>query len=270
MLRSCVFLALVLGLVACAKAPETATDAAPNPVVAGLPKGDPVEGQRIASRVGCNGCHEKDGRGSVFQDIPGVARAVAANLTEKRAFYDDVAFRALLREGKTHDGHRPLGMPILMFQRLSDQDIADITAWVRSLPAVANPGLPAPWLSDATKKSLADGTFPYDDDVPVPGIVAPAVRPTEPKALGEYLAMTSCPECHGRDLTGWGPEDETPSLVLVAKAYSNETFARLMKTGITASGKESKSGMMTGIARGRTATMTDAEIAALKLYLDSR
>lgn len=248
--------------------PRVAAAAAIAPLAA--PVGDAAEGLRVATRVGCNGCHEKDGRGGVFMDIPNVGRFVAANLTQRRALYDDAGLRALLHQGKTHDGHRPLGMPIVMFQHLSDRDIDNLIAWIRALPAVENPGLPAGTLSDATKKQLADGTFPFDDDVPAPGVVAPAVRPIEQRALGEYLAMTTCVECHGRTLDGFGPDDKAPSLVLVAKAYSNENFARLMKTGITAAGKESTSGLMTEISRGRLSSMTDEEITALKAYLDAR
>ena len=83
------------------------------------------------------------------------------------------------------------------------------------------------------------------------------------------LAFTTCSECHGRDLNGWAPDDPTPSLV-VAKAYTAEKFARLMKTGEVAAGGKSKTGWMSEVAAYRFASLTDAEIAALKLYLDSR
>ena len=43
-----------------------------------------------------------------------------------------------------------------------------------------------------------------------------------------------------------------------------------MKTGITVSGTESATGLMTEVGRKRFSVMTDDEIRALKLYLDSR
>ena len=114
------------------------------------------------------------------------------------------------------------------------------------------------------------GTFAYEnDDKPDPGNQPPAARPTETLALGRHLAMTSCSECHGRDLNGWGAGDPTPSLV-VAKAYTPEKFARLMRTGEVAAGGKSKTGFMSEIAAYRFSVLTDAEITALKLYLDSR
>ena len=120
-------------------------------------------------------------------------------------------------------------------------------------------------------KSLLDGTHPYaSDDRPDPGHVPPAERPVEPPALGKHLAYTSCTECHGRDLDGWGPDDATPGLI-VAKAYTPEQFTRLLRTGEVAAGGKSKTGFMSEVATYRFArTLTDAAIAALKQYLDSR
>ena len=81
--------------------------------------------------------------------------------------------------------------------------------------------------------------------------------------------MITCTECHGRDLNGWSPEDDAPSLV-VAKAYTAEKFSRLMKTVEIATGGKSKTGMMSEVAAYRFSVLTDAEVSALKLYLDSR
>ena len=265
-MRGIAMMVLVL-LAACGKSP--APVATPVRAAVGVPKGDPVEGLRVATRLGCNGCHEKNGAGSVFMDNPAAGLVVAPNLTERRRLYDDAALAALLREGKTHDGHPPLGMPIHMFQYLSDGEVRDVTAWLRSLPDVANT-LPVSKYSNEVAKGITDGTLPYLDDVKAdPGNVPPATRPVEPLALGKYLAFTTCTECHGRDLNGWGPDDPTPSL-MVAKAYTADKFARLMKTGEIATGGKSKTGMMSEVAAYRFSSLTDAEVSALKLYLDSR
>lgn len=264
-------------LVACTQAPGDAvvahleretpanTEAAPS----AANRGDRVEGLRVATRVGCNGCHGKDASGKVFQEDKEQGRIVAPNLTQRRTVYDDAGLAALLHEGKTHDGHFPWGMPILMFQHLSDREVRDITAWLRAIPAVDNPDLPAGKWSGALSKSIADGTNPWLEDMKAdPGNLPLAAPPTDPLALGRHLAMTSCPECHGRDLNGF-EGDDAPSLI-VAKAYTPENFARLMRTGITASGKESASGLMTQMGRNRFPAMTDNEVKALKLYLDAR
>ena len=232
--------------------------------------GDPVEGGRVARRVGCDGCHGEGGRGEELWGEPGKFQVQSPNLTVVREHYDDAGIERLLRGGVTHDGHRPLGMPVMMFQYLSDREIRDVTAWLRALPPVeSRPDAKPSWYSDEFLAQLADGTYPYDDDRPTPGVVAPAVPPTAGLELGRHLAYTSCTECHGPDLTGWGDGDTTPSLVAVAKAYTPETFARLMRTGISASGTDTAT-MMSGVARWRFSSMTDEEIAALKSYLDSR
>lgn len=276
-MRTSLLLVASLAMAGCkapAPSPEAAAVIAPvaSATIAAataVPPGDPIEGLRVAKRVGCLGCHGENGSGKELWGEPGKFKVYSANLTETRKSYDAAGIEALLRKGRTHDGHRPLGMPVFMFEHLSDREVRDITAWLRSIPAVANPGLKKTWLSDEIRKQISDGSYPYDDDQPTPGMDPPDAPPTESIALGKHLAYTSCTECHGRDLNGWGPDDPTPSLI-VAKAYTPEKFARLMKTGIAANGKETKTGFMSGVARGRLSILTDAEIDALKRYLDSR
>lgn len=262
-------LAAALLLAACGKPPAPEAPAAA--VAVAVPEGDRVEGARVARRVGCDGCHAEGGKGGGFDvTTPEGDRVVAPNLTVRRALYDDAGIARLLHEGKTHDGHLPFGMPIKQFQHLSDREVRDITAWLRALPAVDNPGLAESRITPATMKQLLAGTHPYSgDEKPDPGNAPPAERPTEALALGHHIAMTSCTECHGWDLNGF-PGGDAPPLV-VAKAYTPEKFTRLMRTGEVAAGGKSKTGFMSGIAAYRFApTLTDAEISALKLYLDSR
>jgi mono/diheme cytochrome c family protein len=242
---------------------------AATPPTAAVAKADPVEGRRVARRVGCTGCHGGDGGGRDLWGEAGAYQVRSANLTEKRALYDDAGLDSLLAEGRTHDGHKPFGMPVFMLQRMSEGERRDVVAWVRSLPAVANPKLEPTWMSDGVRRQVEAGTYPVDDHLPDAGVTAPVQRPSEPLALGEYLAMTSCTECHGRDLRGWGPDDPAPSLV-VAKAYSPAAFQRLMREGITSAGGPSKSGFMTAVAKQRFSGMTDEEISALKAWLDAR
>ena len=258
-------------LAACAAAPEPpAPPSPPAPPAPPVLVGDAVEGLRIATRIGCNGCHDKDGSGSELWENPGKYHLYSPNLTEKRELYDDAGFKAFLREGKTHDGHPVFGMPIVMFQHLSDREIRDITAWLRSLPKVPYDEKETTSMSPEVAKQLHDGTFVEAIEWgPHAGVQGPEAPPTETLALGKHLAMTTCVECHGPTLDGWPEDDETPPLV-VAKAYSLENFMRLMRTGITATGKESKSGLMTGVGKRRASAMTDDEVRALKQYLDSR
>lgn len=232
--------------------------------------GDPIEGARIARRVGCDGCHGEGGIGKVFMEDAEQGRIVAPNLTQRRTLYSDAGLAALLHEGKTHDGHAPWGMPIQSFQYLSQREVRDIIAWLRALPAVEDPALPEGRWSDELRKRIEDGTHPWLADLkPTPGHVPPDAPPTEPLALGRHLALTTCSECHGWDLDGFGDPGAPPPLA-IAKAYTDEQFARLMRTGEVLAGGTSASGLMTGVAKYRFNAMTDEEIQALKDYLDGR
>ena len=265
------FAASLLLLLAACSAPETEQAAAPTPSTRSgepahvpAPAGDALEGQRVARRVGCYGCHGDDLAGRKLWGEKGKFQIWSANVTEHREHYSDAGFERLLRTGKTHRGQRPLGMPISMYQYLSEREVRDIVAAIRAAPRTSNPGLKKSWMTAAVRKQQEA----YNDDVGDPVAVgAPPVPPGEPRALGRHLVMTSCPECHGVDLQGGG---DTPSLV-VAKGYSSGQFRTLLRTGITATGKESKSGLMTDVSRNRLApTLSDADIDAIKAFLDSR
>lgn len=70
------------------------------------------------------------------------------------------------------------------------------------------------------------------------------------------------------DLNGFKGEDAPP--LIVAKGYTAENFALLMRTGITANGKTSTSGLMSEVGRERFPPMSDDEVHDLKAYLDAR
>ena len=155
----------LLLLAACAPSPDQDDVAAPAAVVVEAtpappppPAGDPGEGARVARRVGCDGCHGERGQGEALWPEPGQFEVQSPNLTVVRANYDDAGLAALLREGRTHDGHRPLGMPVVMFQHLSDREVRDILAWVRSLPTLDNPEARASWFSEEIVLLVRGGT----------------------------------------------------------------------------------------------------------------
>src|SRR5579859_6178357 len=118
-----------------------------------------ARGRYIATALsGCSYCHTphdwasagtpmvvgKEGAGEVlpYADLPG--RIVAPNLTPDTEtgagrWTDDQLARAI-REGIGHDG-RPLFpiMPYQHYRNMSDEDLASIVVYLRSLPAVHNP-----------------------------------------------------------------------------------------------------------------------------------
>jgi len=100
--------------------------------------------------------------------------------------------------------------------------------------------------------------------------VPPLKHADEDSALsrGEYLAMTTCNECHGLTLHGDSPfDDETaPSLVVIA-GYDEAAFTKLMRTGKALGDRELP--MMSGVARGRFAHFADDEVRDLHAFLRS-
>ena len=236
------------------------------PVVVHVPEhGDPVEGARLAAVLGCRGCHGSDlgGDANCYSE-PGKFSLVCPNVTQARERYSDEDLVALLRYGKKRDGALVDFMPWDMYAHLTEQDLGHVLAFVRAAPNVANPPLPSSSYSWATRWDMLIGDYPLRNDLneydstPLDG---PAER-------GRYLASIACTECHAPNLRGY-PGDEAPNLI-VAKAYSPEAFARLMHDGITINGTESKTGLMSKVARQRLAHLRADEVTALKTYLDQR
>ena len=83
---------------------------------------------------------------------------------------------------------------------------------------------------------------------------------------GEYIAKTTCNECHGFDLRGQVDIDMAmPDLAILA-AYSDADFRRLMKSGEAIGGRDNLR-LMTMVAKDRFAYFTDDELADLLAYL---
>jgi mono/diheme cytochrome c family protein len=225
--------------------------------------GDATEGARLAAIVGCTGCHGADmaGVANCYEE-PGRIRFNCPNVIEARGRYADRDLVILLRHGRKLDGALVDFMPWDMYAHLTDRDLANVIAFVRALPAVDKPVQPGTSYAWSTRWAILRGQYPYVND-----LEDYDTRPREGAVeRGRYLASIACPECHAPDLHGY-PGEDAPSL-LIARAYSPEAFARLMRTGITLAGTASATGLMTSVARGRFAHLRDDEIAALKAYLD--
>jgi cytochrome c553 len=236
------------------------------PAVVKVPTGgDPTEGSRLASILGCRGCHGQDlgGRANCFEKS-GQYQLTCPNVTEARERYDDRALVLLLRHGRKSDGAMVDFMPWDMYAHLTDEDLSHILAFVRATPAIHKANLPASSYSWRVRWEMLRGRYPEQnelsdyDTTPLQGIVE----------RGRYLTSIACPECHAPNLRGY-PGDDAPSLV-VAKAYSPEAFARLMREGLTIAGSESRTGLMSSVARDRFSLLKADEVAAIKLYLDQR
>lgn len=210
----------------------------------------------------CLGCHSPHdwkapgapilagmtGAGEIFpeQGLPGTV--VAPNITPDREtgagnWTDDQLARAI-REGVGYDGRAlfPM-MPYQHFRQLSDEDLASVIVYVRSLAPVRNP-LPKTELIFPVKYLIRN--------VPKP-LTAPAVAPDlrTPEQRGAYLVnLALCADCHtpsvrgepipGRDFSGGqkfvGPWGTVMSANLTPDAsgipyYDEKLFLQAMRTG---------------------------------------
>ena len=161
----------------------------------------------VNSVMGCLSCHsevdfgkpgapqkaDRLGAGTRWTDaaLPWV---IVPNITPDKEtgagnWSDDALARAI-REGIGHDGRALFSlMPYPNFSSMSDEDLASVIVYIRSLPAVRNqlPPIKAPFPISFFMKA---GPQPISSIVPTPDQSTPVAR-------GAYLVkMGSCADCH--------------------------------------------------------------------------
>lgn len=231
------------------------------PLSAGLPNGDPASGGRLARIHGCTSCHGRRLQGAVFAEIPHVVRLIAPNLTVVRDRYDQQAFVRLMRAGTKVDGRLALVMPNKAHQRLTDQQLADLEAFIRSVPAVSNK-LPSRRIQMLGRIGIVTGAYDVDEMRADPPESAAVLADRNQPDRARHFVQTACSECHGLDLQGY-PKDGVPPLS-IARAYNDQQFLRLLHEGKTLAGTDSATGMMSEVARERFSVLTTEEVAAIK------
>src|SRR5499427_8397197 len=215
----------------------------------------------VESVNGCFGCHTdqdwskpgappvagREGSGHIWadQDMPWL---IAPNITPDKEtgagnWSDDTLARAI-REGIGHDGRAlfPV-MPYTGYREMSDEDLASIIVYLRTVPAVKNQ-LPT------TKMP-----FPLNfliQNVPQP-VTSPVAAPnqSDPVTFGGYLVkLGACAACHtpqekGRPLAGMEfaggfllhePKGDLVSANITPAAsgigyYNDATFIQALRTG---------------------------------------
>jgi len=130
------------------------------------------------------------------------------------------------------------------------------------MPPVDHP-LPSRRIGPIARFALITGKFHVEPAVIDHAAAHIATTPARDRiAWGQYLARTSCTECHGLDLRG--APDEAPNLA-VATAYSDSAFRAFFKTGKALGDRELP--LMSEMVRERFSVFTDEEVGALHAYL---
>lgn len=225
------------------------------------------KGRLIARTRGCFGCHGQQLEGRVFsEEWVWVGTAVAPNLAQYAQEHDPIDIEAAVRQGIGQDGKALWSMPSYNFALMSDDDISALIAYLRSAP-VTSKTLPEPDLGWEVRRLIVRGRGHHMAEwvARMPPLVLSENDETK-LARGEYIAKTTCNECHGFDLRGdVAPDFTTPDLAMVV-AYSDEDFRRLMKTGEAIGGRNDL-GLMTMVAKDRFAYFSGQELDDLLAYL---
>ena len=181
-----------------------------------------------------------------YEDLPG--RIVAPNLTPDKetgagTWTDDMLARAI-REGVGHDGRAlfPL-MPYQNFRELSDEDVASLVVYLRSVPAVHHE-LPKTEIIFPVKYLIRSVPEPLTSPV------ADIIPDTEPQKYAAHMTrIAGCGDCHtpqvrgeevkgmafagGQPLIGpWGrvaSANITPDDTGI-KAFTEEAFSQAVRT----------------------------------------
>ncbi len=231
----------------------------------------------VEVRYGCIACHGSDLGGATMVDDPALGSWFAPNITRgagsRTRHYRMSDWDRIVRHGVKPDGRAAI-MPSEDYVRMSDQELSDIVAYIRSLPPVDR-RVPPPRFGPIGTVLLALGRLPLTAET-YAGTRTHAARPpaAEPtSAFGRHLAQP-CMGCHRTALCGGpialGPPDWPPAANLTPHAqglgaWSFADFERAMRDGVRPDGSRLRAPMAEVVRQ--TARMTDVELRALWSYL---
>ena len=242
----------------------------------------PVErGRHLVTAVSqCTTCHGEDLSGRELVDDGWFGRLWASNLTPGRggiAQRDTSDLVRSIRYGVGRDGTSLVMMPAQHLRHLSDDDLAAIIAFLRTLAPVDRE-TPPPYLGPFARIVVALGLAP---DLFPAGLVVDAPRAPrvielqESVGYGAYLVEAGgCKVCHNAQMTGGlhplalPGEPEPPNLTPGGPLarWTSQDFVRALRTGITREGRVLDPTFMPWPGYSG---MSDLELRAIWKYLRS-
>ncbi len=234
----------------------------------------------VHARYGCVECHGKNFGGGVMVDSWLIGRLLGPNITAGKggvtAGFAASDWDRIVRRGVKPNG-RPAVMPSADFQSMSDEELSDIVAYIRSLPTV-NDTVPPPHFGPLGRVLLATGKIRLAVDEIADPMASHAKYPPKAgttRAFGQHLAAT-CMGCHGKDLSGgpipggdpsWPPAANLTPAADGLAGWTFEQFATVLRTGKKPDGTAVRSPMSKMVAYGKQ--MTDVELKALWDYVST-
>ncbi|HSI57047.1 MAG TPA: cytochrome c [Ideonella sp.] len=236
-------------------------------------------GRYLFMSRGCVECHGADGGGKeVVSDGKGL-RVVAPNIAPGPrgvvSAYAAADWERTIRHGVKPDGRPLIVMPSEDYNRLTDDDLASVVAFVRQLPPVQGEAaaieLPAVVKALYAAGLMKDSAEKIDHRLPPSTPVPEAVTP----AHGAYVA-NACLGCHGMALQGGkipGAPPDWPAAARLAPGdgsvmprYADaQAFTAMLRSGKRPDGSE-VSKVMPFIS---LQAMSDTDVQALYLHLKS-
>lgn len=252
-------------------------DVNPQPVALRSDAAAVERGRYLYTSRGCGDCHGADGAGRSFVKADGLHLA-GANITPGEGSvvtaYRPLDWVRTLRHGVKPDGTPLRVMPSEDYNRLTDDDLASIVAYVRQLPpargGAAVVELPLPARVMYGFSLIPDAADKIDHRLPPSTPVAEGVTVEH----GRYVAQM-CKGCHGAQLAGGripgAPPDWPAASRLLPGADSAlerypdaASMVSMFKTGQRPDGTPVR--VMPFEALGQ---LSDTDARALHLYLKS-
>jgi mono/diheme cytochrome c family protein len=254
--------------------------------IAGL-TGDPATGALVFAAAGCASCHTaEDGAADLltggkrfasdFGDF--IAPNISSDPVHGIGAWTDLELASAIMAGVGRDGaHLYPAFPYSSYNKSAPQDVVDLIAYLRTLPASDRPSEPHelgfPFNQRATLggwKMLFVSTDWVLTDVPTPQL-----------ERGRYLveALGHCAQCHtprnalgGLQKKWWmtgapnpSGEGRIPNITAAALGWSEGEIAEYLKSGFTPD-FDSAGGSMASVVRN-TSQLSDADRAAIAAYL---
>lgn len=232
-------------------------------------------GRTLAESYGCTGCHTSALSGEVMFSAFPLIRVVPSNLTRGQggagATYTNADWERAIRHGIGKDGRKLVVMPSEVFATMMDRDVAQLIAYLKTLPPV-NHVLPR-----TTLWPIAHVLHAANVNIIGAELIDHSVRPREIPAgvtaeYGRYLG-TPCRTCHSASLVGGQPPDPdsppAPNLRggTAASTWTEAQFITTIRTGTMPDGRHLRPQYMPWKAFAR---MSDDELRALWLYVKSQ
>ena len=236
-----------------------------------------AHGKHLAETRGCNDCHGKDYAGAKVIEDGAMGKLYGPNLTRGKggriATFKDEDWVRAIRHGVGPDGRGLFIMPSEEYSHFSDEDLAALVAYMKTIPAVDRERVPTE-LGPISRMLLATGKMKLAAEViDHPNVKPKAIVPAVSAEYGKYVAA-SCIGCHGPNLSGGKIEIGPPSWPQAANLtphadgrvgkWTEAEFVQVMRTAKRPDGTELNEVMPRAFGQ-----MNDVELKALFAFFKS-